>query len=367
MATTPIAPKDPTHATTAAASVKPPDDLGGFKSNEFDPLIRRAAEKYGVPPRLIKAVISQESGFKPNAHSGAGAAGLMQLMPGTARELGVTNPMDPAQSIEGGTKYLAGMLHKFGGNVELALAAYNAGPGNVAKAGNRIPPFRETQNYVRNVMSSYNGSSSVDVPSVDTMSARSGQPVAHRAGAAAGGTYPQVSKGSDYAVFDQPPRSNRVGFIPAAGSSRSQMLELLLKLLREQCPELAALSDEQLLGLAQATNPEIAAVLDGRADGSLLTMPEAGVVVPPNASREDIENAIVKAARAAPGADEFSKLSDKRLLNNLLILNPTLKSALKVRPVNGAVLPLYIGAGAALAPKPWVAPTTGALWSRSHH
>ncbi len=365
--TAPIGAKEATQGTTAASSVKPPDDLGGFKSTEFDPLIRQASEKYGVPARLIKAVINQESGFKPTAHSKAGAAGLMQLMPGTARELGVKNPMDPAQSIEGGTKYLAGMLQKFGGNVELALAAYNAGPGNVAKAGNRIPPFRETQNYVRNIMSSYHGTAQVDVPSVDTMSGRKGQPLAHRTGAAAGGTYPPVSEESPYAFFEKPPKTNRIGFMPLPHSSREQMLELLLKMLREECPELAALSDEQLLGLARATNPEVDAVLNGTSEGALLTMPEAGVVVPPGATRDDIEAAIVKAARESPGAEDFSKLSDKRLLSNLLLLNPTLKSALKVRPVNGAVLPLYIGAGAALQPKPWAAPTTGAIWNRPHH
>ncbi|HZH02203.1 MAG TPA: lytic transglycosylase domain-containing protein [Myxococcaceae bacterium] len=119
------------------------------------------AEKYKVPARLIKSVIQQESGFNPTAGSHAGAQGLMQLMPGTARGLGVTNTSDPRQSIEGGTKYLAQMLNAQGGDVKLALAAYNAGPGNVKKYGG-IPPFTETQNYVRTVMGSYNGDSTVE-------------------------------------------------------------------------------------------------------------------------------------------------------------------------------------------------------------
>ena len=141
----------------AAASKGPtpsgaPDtsDLSGFRSNQFDGLIREMAAKYGVPARLTKSVIEQESKFKPAARSGVGARGLMQLMPGTARQLGVRNPSDPRQSIEGGTKYLSRLLEQFKGNVRLALAGYNAGPGNVRKYGG-VPPFRETQTSVRNI------------------------------------------------------------------------------------------------------------------------------------------------------------------------------------------------------------------------
>ena len=117
-------------------------------------LVDQNAAKWQVDPALIKAVIANESGFDANATSRAGAMGLMQLMPGTASELGVGNAYDPAQNVAGGTRYLKGLLQRFNGDLRLAVAAYNAGPEAVEKYGG-VPPYSETQNYVTSVLGSY--------------------------------------------------------------------------------------------------------------------------------------------------------------------------------------------------------------------
>jgi len=121
----------------------------------FASKIAEVASRYQVPEALIHAVIDIESAYDPNAISRAGAVGLMQLMPATARRYGVANRRNPSASLTGGTRYLKDLLLRFDSNLELALAGYNAGENAVEKFGNQIPPFDETQNYVRKVLELY--------------------------------------------------------------------------------------------------------------------------------------------------------------------------------------------------------------------
>ncbi len=121
----------------------------------YDGLVMKAAAKHGVDPNLVMAVMHQESGFNPRARSYKGASGLMQLMPATARRFGVENIYDPAQNIDAGTRYLRFLLDTFNGDVELALAGYNAGENAVVNSGYQVPRYRETQNYVRSISAKY--------------------------------------------------------------------------------------------------------------------------------------------------------------------------------------------------------------------
>jgi cell wall-associated NlpC family hydrolase len=140
-----------TSAAVPGTSTTPSPTVTTSANTQYDSLIQQAARDQGVDPALLKGLVQAESGFDPSSVSSVGAQGLAQLMPDTAKGLGVTNPFDPLQSLEGGARFLAGALKRFGGNEQLALAAYNAGPGAVERYGG-IPPYAETQAYVPRVL-----------------------------------------------------------------------------------------------------------------------------------------------------------------------------------------------------------------------
>lgn len=136
------------HTSGDVLSTKP---TSAAFTETYDKLITQHAQARGLRPDLVRAVVQVESGYNPRAVSSKGAQGLMQLMPSTAADLGVRSPFDPEENIRGGTLYLRQLLDRFGGNEELALAAYNAGPQAVDRYGNQIPPYAETRDYVRKV------------------------------------------------------------------------------------------------------------------------------------------------------------------------------------------------------------------------
>ena len=146
----------PVFAPTVNAEVREiiPQDIPSSGDPDLDLIIYRAGGRHGIDPRFIHAVIWQESKYKSKALSHAGAQGLMQLMPATARRFGCTDPQDMASNVEAGTKYLRWLLKRFNGDVALALAGYNAGEGAVDKY-HGVPPYNETQNYVRKIVANY--------------------------------------------------------------------------------------------------------------------------------------------------------------------------------------------------------------------
>ncbi|HME80655.1 MAG TPA: lytic transglycosylase domain-containing protein [Candidatus Eremiobacteraceae bacterium] len=143
--------------SSPSSSAAAPSGTAPRGANPYDGMIRRTAQRHDLDPALLNAVIRQESGFNPQARSSAGAMGLMQLMPDTAKSLGVTDAFDPAQNLEGGAKLLRGLIDQYGGRLDLALAAYNAGSGAVDKY-HGVPPFAETRNYVHAILDDYKAS-----------------------------------------------------------------------------------------------------------------------------------------------------------------------------------------------------------------
>ncbi|HEY0705074.1 MAG TPA: lytic transglycosylase domain-containing protein [Candidatus Acidoferrales bacterium] len=150
----PAAPDFPAPSFTEMRTDSSTGETLGAKDGSLDRIVRDAAARHNMDPALVKAVISTESGWNPQAVSNKGAVGLMQLVPGTAQRFGVGNPFDPAQNVEGGTTYLKSLLDRYDGDISKTLAAYNAGEGAVDRSGG-VPRYRETQRYVQKVQDAY--------------------------------------------------------------------------------------------------------------------------------------------------------------------------------------------------------------------
>jgi soluble lytic murein transglycosylase-like protein len=175
----PVASANIRAARSAAAEVSNSEQASSFvrgkpfTQREIDAAIDAAATRHNVDPSLVRAVIKVESNFNPNAVSRKGAMGLMQLMPQTARQLNVVNPFDPGQNVDAGVRHLKHLMESYGGDVKLGLAAYNAGPGAVARSAG-IPHFNETRNYVKRITQLYYGGS---VPGYRILSSPAHEPV----------------------------------------------------------------------------------------------------------------------------------------------------------------------------------------------
>ena len=150
---------NPATETNVQAQISQQPELRGYaqaSKPQLLSMISQISKKHGVDEKLVKALVQQESGFNPKAKSHCGAMGLMQLMPSTAKTLGVTDAYNPVQNVDGGVRHLKWLLSKYNGNVVLALAAYNAGSGAVDKYQS-VPPYAETQNYVKKILANYLG------------------------------------------------------------------------------------------------------------------------------------------------------------------------------------------------------------------